>query len=312
MESMIELKNVSKHYKAIKAVDDVSFSVERGEVLGFLGPNGAGKTTVMKMITGYMPPDNGEIHVKGRRVSSNMLEVRRLLGYLPETNPIYLDMTVWEYMDFIAEMRDLKNKSEQIEKTLEKCGIKDVKHRIIGDLSKGYKQRAGLAQAILHDPEILILDEPMEGLDPRQITEIRSLIKTIGREKTVIFCSHILSEVEAVADRVIIINKGKIIADDDIKGLKQRSVGQNIIKMEFFKTVAEDQASEKISALPTVTTVEKEDEKNYRIVSSENVKIGNELYNLARNENWEISQIHVESSSLENMFLDITQGGGLK
>ncbi|MFO7735070.1 MAG: ATP-binding cassette domain-containing protein [bacterium] len=311
MESMIELKNVSKHYKAIKAVDDVSFSVECGEVLGFLGPNGAGKTTVMKMITGYMPPDNGEIHVKGRRVSSNMLEVRRLLGYLPETNPIYLDMTVWEYMDFIAEMRDLKNKSEQIEKTLEKCGIKDVKHRIIGDLSKGYKQRAGLAQAILHDPEILILDEPMEGLDPRQITEIRSLIKTIGREKTVIFCSHILSEVEAVADRVIIINKGKIIADDDIKGLKQRSAAQNIVKMEFFKAVAEDQASEKISALPTVTTVEKEDEKNYRIVSSENVKIGNELYNLARNENWEISQIYVESSSLENMFLDITQGGGL-
>ncbi|HPV20850.1 MAG TPA: ATP-binding cassette domain-containing protein, partial [bacterium] len=263
MDVIIELANVSKSYNEIKAVENLSFKLKKGEILGFLGPNGAGKTTAMKMITGYMPPDTGTIKVKNEDILKDPVKARISIGYLPENNPLYLDMTVAEYLNFIAEMRGIENREKAIDSALTKCGIKNVSHRIINHLSKGYKQRVGLAQAIIHDPEILILDEPVNGLDPKQITEIRNLIKELGKEKTVILCSHILSEVEAVADRVLIINNGKIAADDTIENLRERSKGSNIFVLDIIDETAD--IAEKLNTLENVKKVEKVHSGLYRI-----------------------------------------------
>ena len=220
---MIELTDVVKDYGKYRALKGISFKVEKGEVVGFLGPNGAGKTTTMKIITGYINATSGMVVIDGEKVSPDKKSIKRKIGYLPENNPIYNDLTVFDYLKFFADLKSLKNYKEEISKVVKMVGISDVIDRKIDTLSKGYKQRVGLAQAILGDPEILILDEPTSGLDPNQIVEIRELIKELGMEKTVILSTHIMQEVETTCERVIIINEGEIVADDKLENLQGRN-----------------------------------------------------------------------------------------
>jgi ABC-2 type transport system ATP-binding protein len=215
----ITVNKLTKNYGAQKAVDDISFTVNKGEIVGFLGPNGAGKSTTMKIITGYLTASAGSTTVCGITVTENSNETKKKIGYLPEANPLYYDMYVREYLDFITNIHTVKNKKEKIEEVIKTVGLTVEANKKIGQLSKGYKQRVGLAAALIHDPEVLILDEPTTGLDPNQIIEIRELIKKLGADKTVLFSSHILQEVQAICDRVIIINKGKIVADDLMENL---------------------------------------------------------------------------------------------
>lgn len=307
MSVMIELKDVSKSYGDIKAARSLSFKLNRGEVMGFLGPNGAGKTTAMKMITGYMPPEKGVIEVMGKDAFKSTVETRKHIGYLPETNPLYTDMTVEEYLTFIAKMREIKDVEKAIISTIHKCGIEKVRQRIIGHLSKGYRQRVGLAQAIIHDPEILILDEPVNGLDPKQIAEIRMLIKKLGEEKTVILCSHILSEVEAVADRVLIINEGAIVADDTIENLRERSKGNAVFILEVLK--GSDDIPKFIEESGKVQKVDVVNSTTYKLFAHGEQEMGYEIFKMAVDNGWPVSQLYLESNSLEDMFLNLTKGG---
>ena len=224
----IEVSQVTRLYGTQKAVDDISFSVKNGEIVGFLGPNGAGKSTTMKMITGYIAPDKGILTVAGIDVQSNPLDAKKKIGYLPEANPLYYDMYVREYLDFIADMHQLSSKKHRIDDVIKAVGLTPESRKRTGQLSKGYKQRVGLAAAILHDPEVLILDEPTTGLDPNQILEIRELIRELGRNKTVLFSTHILQEVEAICDRIIIISKGKLVANDTLNNLRSKENGESL------------------------------------------------------------------------------------
>src|SRR5918993_165156 len=231
----IRIENLSKRYGVQTAVDNISFEVKTGEILGFLGPNGAGKSTSMKMITGYLGIGSGEIFVNDQPVRHGSEDIRKHIGYLPENNPLYLDMPVMDYLEFCAVLQgvDKKNIDERIRKMVKVCGLNAEKHKKIGELSKGYRQRVGLAQAMIHDPEILILDEPTTGLDPNQIVEIRQLIKELGKAKTVILSTHILPEVEATCDRILIINKGKIVADGTADTLRKQASGRELIKVRI-------------------------------------------------------------------------------
>lgn len=216
----IEVKNLLKEYGEQKAVDNISFQVSQGEIVGFLGPNGAGKSTTMKILTGYLQQTSGEAYISGINVSDDPLAIKKKIGYLPELNALYYDMYVREYLDFVAELHKLNDRKAAVQKAIELVGLQTEARKKIGQLSKGYKQRTGLAAALIHDPEVLILDEPTSGLDPNQIIEIRDVIKNQGKNKTVLFSSHILQEVEAICERVIIINKGKLVADDKLANLK--------------------------------------------------------------------------------------------
>ncbi len=305
MNVIVEFKDVTKSYGDIPAVEEVSFELQKGEILGFLGPNGAGKTTAMKLITGYMPAEKGTVFVNGSDIREDPLLARKSIGYLPENNPLYTDMTVEEYLNFIAQMRGVKNIRKAKDSAMEKCGIKSVGHRIIGHLSKGYRQRVGLAQAILHDPEILILDEPVNGLDPKQITEIRNLIKELGTEKTVILCSHILSEVEAVADRVLIIDRGRIVADDTIENLKEREKGNSIFVLEFLEE--EKNVAEVLKGLEKISKIDQISNTTFKITAAGEKETGHQLFKTASKNKWKVSQIYLESNSLENMFLTLTE-----
>ncbi|MEO8584501.1 MAG: ATP-binding cassette domain-containing protein, partial [Flavitalea sp.] len=229
----IEVQHLTRLYGEQKAVNDVSFSINNGEIVGFLGPNGAGKSTTMKMITGYLKPDSGNTVVNGINVQSDPLSAKKKIGYLPEANPLYHDMFVREYLDFIADVHHVPNRKKRINEIIETVGLTAESRKRTGQLSKGYKQRVGLAAALIHDPEVLILDEPTTGLDPNQIIEIRDLIRKLGKNKTVLFSSHILQEVEALCDRVIIINKGVLVADDKIEILKQESSSKNTLEDIF-------------------------------------------------------------------------------
>ena len=230
---MIHVENLTKHYKDICAVDQINFDIHKGEILGLLGPNGAGKTTTLRMLTGFLRPTAGNIRVKDFTIGENPLEIKKLLGYLPESAPLYHDMIVYDYLDFVANIREIdgNEKLKRIKYLADLCGLNDVMHQPIGELSKGFKQRVGLAHAMMSDPEILVLDEPTSGLDPNQIIEIREIIKRIGKEKTVILSTHILSEVEAACDRVVIIKQGKIIADGSMETLKQSAGRKNRINI---------------------------------------------------------------------------------
>jgi ABC-2 type transport system ATP-binding protein len=216
----IKVKNLTKHFGQQKAVDEISFEAKPGKILGFLGPNGAGKSTSMKMITGYLAPTSGEAEICGKSVLTDELEVKKLIGYLPENTPLYADMYVREFLSFVGETYQLKNLQHRVDDVIKQVGLTPEQHKKIGMLSKGYKQRVGLAQAIIHQPQVLILDEPTSGLDPNQLTDIRALIKNLGKDKTVVLSTHIMQEVEAICDEVIIINKGKIVANDTIAALK--------------------------------------------------------------------------------------------
>lgn len=246
---MIEVRNLVKHYGDVKAVDDISFTVKNGEILGFLGPNGAGKTTTLKVITGYLSPTAGNVFVDGMNVLDDSMEIRKMIGYLPEMNPLYHDMQVYDFLEFVARVREIdKNQFRtRLNEVIDLCGLKGVVHKNINELSKGYCQRVGLAQAIIHDPEILILDEPTSGLDPNQIVEIRGLIKNLGKEKTVIISSHILQEMQATADRMIIINKGRIVADGTVEELMSDFKGKTRLTLELKN--ADEEAVKKLQSL---------------------------------------------------------------
>ena len=224
----IEVSKLTRMYGEQKAVDDISFSLNKGEIVGFLGPNGAGKSTTMKIITGYIKPDEGTAVVSGINVQRDPLAAKRKIGYLPEANPLYYDMYVQEYLGFVADVHAVRDKKNKINSIINTVGLTPERRKRTGQLSKGYKQRVGLAAALIHDPEVLVLDEPTTGLDPNQILEIRDLIRNLGKNKTVLFSTHILQEVEALCDRVVIINKGKIIADSTLKDLKANGNGQTL------------------------------------------------------------------------------------
>jgi ABC-2 type transport system ATP-binding protein len=297
----IEIKGLSKLYGEQKAVNNISFTVNKGEIVGFLGPNGAGKSTTMKMITGYLEPDAGEISVTGIDVRKEPLEVKRKIGYLPESNALYFDMYIREYLSFVAEVHEVKNKKQKVEDVIKLTGLTPENSKKIGQLSKGYKQRVGLAAALIHDPEVLILDEPTSGLDPNQIIEIRNVIKEQGKEKLVLFSSHILQEVEAICDRVIIINKGSIVADDKLINLQNRST-TNYVKVGF----KEPLEAGWLSRLQGVNSVNKLDTFNWSIETDNPELVRKNLLELTVHQNLNIVSLQTQTESLEEIFRSLT------
>ncbi len=297
----IDVKGLVKNYGEQKAVNEVSFSVGKGEIVGFLGPNGAGKSTTMKMITGYLEPDRGDIKICGISVKEQPLEIKKKIGYLPEANPLYFDMYIREYLDFIAGVHNVPNPLKKIEEVIDLTGLRPESSKKIGQLSKGYKQRVGLAAALIHDPEVLILDEPTTGLDPNQIIEIREVIRRLGKDKTVLFSSHILQEVEALCDRVIIINKGQLVADDSISKLHAVKKGQ-FVKVTF------GHAPEKSLILSLSGTFGKEspDGLTWSIETTNPDLLRKQLMELSLQHNLNIVSLQSESSSLEDIFRDLT------
>lgn len=298
----ITVTNLSKFYGSQKAVDHISFQVGKGEIVGFLGPNGAGKSTTMKMITGYLPADAGTATVCGITVHPDHPGTKQKIGYLPEQNPLYYDMYVREYLQFIAGIHGLKHSSARIQEVIDLVGLTPESGKKTGQLSKGYKQRTGLAAALLHDPEVLILDEPTTGLDPNQIVEIREVIRTLGRDKTVLFSSHILQEVEAVCDRVIIINKGKIVADDLLQQLRQKG-NQEGIQVTFSGT---PEISRLQQVLPGAVLTAL-NPQTFRVSGSDGDAIRKALMQFSLDENINIEQLQREAgSSLESVFRQLT------
>jgi ABC-2 type transport system ATP-binding protein len=299
----VEVRGLTKIYGEQKAVDNISFTIKTGEIVGFLGPNGAGKSTTMKMITGYLEPNAGDINVSGVNVKATPLEAKKKIGYLPESNALYYDMYVREYLGFIADLHHVSNKQQAINNVIEQVGLTPESKKRVGQLSKGYKQRVGLAAALLHDPEVLILDEPTSGLDPNQIVEIRNVIKEQGKNKLVLFSSHILQEVEAMCDRVIIINKGKIVADDKLANLHQRS-SSSIVRVQFKEALEQ----EWLRRLAGVKSVNKVDTYTWSIETDDAEKVRTELKRLERENNLDIVSLQSESQSLEDIFRSLTSG----
>jgi len=299
----ITVNNLTKIYGTQRAIDDISFTVGKGEIVGFLGPNGAGKSTTLKIITGYLEPDEGNAEVCGIAVGENNSETKKKTGYLPEANPLYFDMYVREYLEFIARVHQVESPGAQVEKVIETVGLSIEANKKIGQLSKGYKQRVGLAAALIHDPEVLILDEPTSGLDPNQIVEIREVIKRLGQDKTVLFSSHILQEVEAMCDRVIIINKGKIVADDTLSNLQKNKTGNHFVIVEF----AENIPAGRLTGLKEVTNVEQPQNKNYKLQTKNPESVRKQLMELCLQNNWNIVSLQSESNSLEDVFRSLTQ-----
>lgn len=298
----LSINNLSKNYGNQKAVDQISFSVNKAEIVGFLGPNGAGKSTTMKMITGYLPPDEGEISVCGIAVSGNSIETKKKVGYLPEANPLYGEMYVREYLQFIAAVHQIKNSSSRIEEVIAMVGLLPEANKKIGQLSKGYKQRVGLAAALVHDPEVLILDEPTSGLDPNQIIEIRDVIRKLGKDKTILFSSHIMQEVEAICDRVIIINQGKIVADDNLQRLKNLSTGKQFVIVEF-KQAAESSLFKNIAGISSINS-NNQTLFNIQCDSADEVK--KQILTLSIQNNLDIISIRSEAQNLESIFKSLT------
>lgn len=309
---MIEIKNLSKKFGANTILDDISFTVKTGEILGFLGPNGAGKSTTMKIITSFWTPTKGIIEIDGKNVAEDSLAARKKIGYLPETVPLYDDMRVYEFLRFVAELRGIEKDKikERIKEVIEKCGLKKVIRQPIEELSKGYRQRVGLAQAIMHNPDILILDEPTTGLDPNQIAEIRSLIKELGREKTVIFSTHILGEVSATCDRVIIINNGKIVGEGSPSELAAKAGSKEIIYVKI--KGPKSAILEKLQVLDNVIKVEAKDKENdeifgYEIEPKTGVDLREQLSMTVMNNGWSILEFSKKSVSLEDVFRELTK-----
>lgn len=298
----IEVKNLLKVYGEQKAVNNISFKVEKGEIVGFLGPNGAGKSTTMKIITGYLQQTSGQAFVAGINVAENPLEVKKKIGYLPELNALYYDMYVREYLEFTAEVYKVEQPKSRIEKVIGLTGLAIESKKKIGQLSKGYKQRVGLAAALIHDPEVLILDEPTSGLDPNQIIEIRDVIKQQGLSKTVLFSSHILQEVEAICDRVIIINKGNLVADDILSNLRKAS-SSNTVKVKF-KEPAELQL---LASLPAASSVIQADLNNWTLSTDNPEQLRKQLLELSLQHNLNIISLHSENQSLEEVFRSLTK-----
>ncbi len=307
---MIEVEHLSKVYNGRKAVDDISFKVEKGEILGFLGPNGAGKTTTMRILTCFMPATEGTARVAGYDVFEESLEVRKRIGYLPENPPLYPEMSVESYLDFVAKIKGAKsNRKAQVGEVVEKCGLGDARSRIIGRLSKGYKQRVGLAQALLNNPEVLILDEPTIGLDPNQIHEVRSLIKGLAYSHTVILSTHILPEVSMTCSRVVIINKGKVVAMNTPEGLADQMKGTERISLTV--DGPPDEICEKIKSIDGVLSVQKEEGKSggphtFIVESKLNSDLRPALATVVASAGWKLLDLRGVSMSLEDVFINLT------
>ena len=298
----IEVKDLLKVYGEQKAVNHISFKVEKGEIVGFLGPNGAGKSTTMKIITGYLEPNGGEAIVCGIPVKNDPLAAKKKIGYLPELNALYYDMYVREYLAFIAELHGIKPSRQSVEEAIDTVGLKIESKKKIGQLSKGYKQRVGLAAALVHQPEVLILDEPTSGLDPNQIIEIREVIRQQGKNKTVLFSSHILQEVEAICDRVIIINKGELVADDKLASLQLSGRDHYIVNVSF-KNAAD---YEMVSRIEGVSGAEQLSAQSYRLKTMEPELVGKSIMEFALQHNNSIVALQHESRSLEEVFRELT------
>lgn len=296
----IEVKNVFKYFGEQAAVKDISFSVNKGEIVGFLGPNGAGKSTTMRMITGFLPVSSGEIYVSGLKVGTDNLKAQQKIGYLPENNPLYVDMYVKEYLEFVGRIYKVPKLKNRIKEMIDAVGLEVEQHKKIGALSKGYRQRVGLAQAIIHDPEVLILDEPTSGLDPNQLVEIRELIKTIGKEKTLMLSTHIMQEAEAICDKIVIISKGEIVTNKTTAELQKDASGKYLF-VEFQQEISKSQ----LKKVKGVDHVE-EHEKGFLLkgTSMEELKIN--VSRFAQESNMILMTLKSESKSLEEIFKDLT------
>lgn len=297
----IKVENISKVYGSQKALHEVSFEIQKGEIVGFLGPNGAGKSTLMKILTGYIPQTSGNARICELSVSENSLEAKSKIGYLPEHNPLYLDMYVREYLEFVANIYGVSH--DRIDLMIEKTGLQKEKHKLIVSLSKGYRQRVGLAQALLHDPEVLILDEPTTGLDPNQLVEIRGLIKEVGEEKTVILSTHIMQEVEAICDRVIIINKGEIVANKKIEELRELSSDRNLISIEF-NDIVEMKALQNIENVLEVIETGKH---QFQVASDSKHDLRIVLFEFAVQNKRSVLQMNMKEQKLEDVFHNLTK-----
>ncbi len=298
----ISVKNITKIYGRQKALDDISFDMKEGEIVGLLGPNGAGKSTLMKILSCYIPANSGEAMVQNFNCETQSIEVRKKIGYLPETNPLYNDMYVVEYLNFVGGIYGLKNLKKRVEEIIRLTGLEKERKKKIEALSKGYKQRVGLAQAFIHDPEVLILDEPTSGLDPNQLIEIRNLIREIGKEKTILFSSHIMQEVEALCDRVIIINNGKVIADSPTKDLQKLWRDKEIIYVEF-KEMADIQL---IKDIKGVDSVEAERDNFFKITASSEANVREHIYDFSRKNKLTLLELKAQELKLEDVFQKLT------
>jgi ABC-2 type transport system ATP-binding protein len=308
---MIQVENLTKYYHDFCAVDAISVDIQKGEILGLLGPNGAGKTTTLRMLTGFLQPTAGSIRVKDFSIDEHPLEIKKILGYLPESAPLYHDMLVYDYLNYVADIREIDKhrKLDRVRQLGDLCGINNVMHQPIGELSKGYKQRVGLAHAMMNDPEILILDEPTSGLDPNQIVEIRQIIKRIGKEKTIILSTHILSEAEATCDRVVIINKGKIVADDSTENLKESAGDKKYVQLSLqnadFKSV--DMALAAIEGITGVSRINETDHQlDVRIDCRSAADPRAEIYQKIKQTDWVVLEFHQNTQTLETIFRELT------
>ena len=300
----IVLKDLTKTYGSQRALDNISFSIDSGEIVGFLGPNGAGKSTTMKILCGYIPQTSGLAQIMGMEVSKDPISVKKRIGYLPELNPLYPDMYVAEYLKFISDIHKIKGSKQAIERVIESTGLSLERKKKIGQLSKGYKQRVGLAQALLNDPDVLILDEPTSGLDPNQVTEIRKLILSLGKDKTILLSSHIMQEVEAMCSRVIIINKGKIVADDKVEVVKQTLSKNKSTTVVKFRS---DIDVKKLRAKSGVSEVIASEGSTYRVVAESDIDLPELLFNFAIESKIIILEQKEEVESLESVFQQLTK-----
>ena len=306
----ITVENLTKQYGLQKAVDSISFSVKTGEILGFLGPNGAGKTTTMKILTCFMAPTEGDVKVGDYSIHDHQDEIKTKIGYLPENNPLYLDMPVLEYLSYTANLQGVakENVGNKIIEMVHVCGLNEEKHKKIGELSKGYRQRVGLAQAMIHNPEILIFDEPTSGLDPNQIIEIRNLIKRIGRQKTVILSTHILPEVEAICDRILIINKGKIVADGTPETLRKHAQGEEMLRIKIEDETNKDLLYDNLRAIDSIAMIDPvADVKNTYMIQSKNGQSSRRaIFQLCVQKNWTLTEMTPVETKLEDIFRELT------
>ncbi|MEM9546791.1 MAG: gliding motility-associated ABC transporter ATP-binding subunit GldA [Bacteroidota bacterium] len=299
----LSIQSLTKTYGAQKAVDNLSFDVGSGTITGFLGPNGAGKSTTMKMVSCYLSPTSGTAKVCGHDIIENPLEVRKHIGYLPENNPLYLDMYVKEYLGFVAGIHGLDNKTTRVKDLIELTGLGKEQHKLIGALSKGYKQRVGLAQAMIHNPDVLILDEPTSGLDMNQLVDIRNLIKSLGKEKTVVLSTHIMQEVQALCDRVIIINNGVLVADDPIESLSNRIKGENKITLNLTNNKVNLDALKRVKGVNSV----RKNEEGIIIRSNSDIDVRPKLFKVAIDSGWVIIEMKKEEINVEHVFQKLTK-----